>query len=476
MLKMIHPWNDGKKAAAKEIDPKNDGTKADLMGNNLRNNGIEAVEKGIYPQNDGTEAAVEGIQPQNDGIGAMVKGTNPWNGEIEAVDKGINPKNNGMEADVKGIDPENSGKEYAAKGINPENDEVEAAVKGTHPQNAGTEAAAKGIHPQDGGIETAVKGTNPWNDGIGAAGKGTDPWNDGMKAAVKGIDPKNFGKEAAEKGINPKNSGTEAAEKGIAPQNAGTEAMLKVDGLRVAYGTLEVVKGVSFALHSGQWLMLCGPNGAGKSTLVKAIAQSARWTGHIALNGRDIRTIRPRELGRMVGVLSQNHQLGYAFTVEEVVALGRYAYGGPLAGADSEGERHIAQALACTGMAQLRRQSMLALSGGEMQRAFLAQVFAQDPALLMLDEPANHLDPVYQRQIFSLIGDWLKQPGRAVISVVHDLSLARRYGTHALLMAGGQAVAQGPVEAVLTRANLNQVYGMDLYRWMTELLDCWRQA
>lgn len=252
--------------------------------------------------------------------------------------------------------------------------------------------------------------------------------------------------------------------------------MLTVENVSVAYGDREVVKGVSFALENGQWLMLCGPNGAGKSTLVKAIAQSVRWSGRIVLEGRNIRTIRPKELGRMVGVLSQNHQLGYAFTVEEVVALGRYAYGGPLMGRDMEGENHIRQALERTGMENLRRQSMLALSGGEMQRVFLAQVFAQDPALLMLDEPANHLDPVYQRQIFSLIGDWLKRPGRAVISVVHDLSLARRYGTHALLMTGGRAVAQGPVEAVLTRDNLKQVYGMDLHRWMEELLDCWRQA
>ena len=88
--------------------------------------------------------------------------------------------------------------------------------------------------------------------------------------------------------------------------------MLTVENVSVAYGDREVVKGVSFALENGQWLMLCGPNGAGKSTLVKAIAQSVRWSGRIVLEGRNIRTIRPKELGRMVGVLSQNHQLGYA--------------------------------------------------------------------------------------------------------------------------------------------------------------------
>ena len=95
------------------------------------------------------------------------------------------------------------------------------------------------------------------------------------------------------------------------------------------------------------------------------------------------------------------------------------------------------RALEMTGLTDLRQASMLTLSGGETQRAFLAQVFAQDPRVLILDEPANHLDLNYQQQIFSLIQAWLRQPGRAVLSVVHDLSLARRYGTHAVLMHRG---------------------------------------
>lgn len=251
--------------------------------------------------------------------------------------------------------------------------------------------------------------------------------------------------------------------------------MLRLEQVRVKYGERTVVDGVSLSLERGQWLMLCGPNGAGKSSLVKAIAQGVGYQGRIALDGQDVRRVRPRQLARRVGVLSQTHQVGYAFTVEEVVALGRYAYArGPLLGADREGAAQVEKALQETGMAPLRHQSMLALSGGEMQRAFLAQVFAQDPALLILDEPANHLDLVYQKQIFSLIGDWLKGGDRAVISVVHDLSLARRYATHALLMQEGRAVAQGPAEQVLSRENLKLVYAMDVYAWMSELLGQWR--
>ena len=125
-------------------------------------------------------------------------------------------------------------------------------------------------------------------------------------------------------------------------------------------------------------------------------------------------------------------------------------------------------------MTELRRSSVLTLSGGELQRTFLAQVFAQNPQVLILDEPANHLDLVYQKHIFSLIAEWLKEPGRAVLSVVHDLSLARRYGTHAVLMNHGKCVTQGEINDVLTPENLRSVYDMDVYGWMHEMLEQWK--
>ena len=251
--------------------------------------------------------------------------------------------------------------------------------------------------------------------------------------------------------------------------------MLTVDNVTVRYDRHTVVENLSFRLEEGQWLMLIGPNGAGKSSLIGAIAQGVPYTGRIALEGRDVRTCKPAQLARRIGVLSQQHSVGYAYTVEEVVTLGRYAYSaGFLSGRDDEGPAKVEQALDITGMRALRHASMLTLSGGEIQRAFLAQVFAQDPSILILDEPANHLDLVYQKHIFSLIGDWLKQPGRAVLSVVHDLSLARRYGTHAVLMQEGRCVARGPMDDVLTPDNLQRVYGMDVNQWMRELLAQWQ--
>lgn len=251
--------------------------------------------------------------------------------------------------------------------------------------------------------------------------------------------------------------------------------MLKLEHITVSYAQLEAVKDVSLTVHPGQWWMVAGPNGAGKSTLVGAIAQSIPSKGRIELLGREIKSYKPSELARKVGMLSQRNQAGYAFTVEEVAALGRYAYQGFWGRGDGMGQKKIDEALEITGLTALRHRSMLTLSGGETQRVFLAQVLAQDPALLLLDEPANHLDLPYQKQLFQLVEKWLQQPGRAVISVVHDLSLAKRYGTHALLLQKGRCVAQGETQAVLTRKHLGQVYEMDVFSWMQEMLSQWQK-
>ena len=250
--------------------------------------------------------------------------------------------------------------------------------------------------------------------------------------------------------------------------------MLDVKELSVSYGNCTVVDRLSFHVSEGQWLMIVGPNGAGKSTVLNAVTQGVSYTGTISLMGQDVKRISAAQRARAVGVLAQNHFVGYEFTVEEVVRLGRYAYSSKvLAGRRDEDERAVEEALALTGMEELRDQSVLKLSGGELQRTFLAQVFAQDPKLLLLDEPTNHLDLVYQKQVFELIAQWVKQPGRAVVSVVHDLSLAKAFGSDALLMSKGRRIAEGAVDEVLRPEYLDPVYHMDVCAWMREMLSQW---
>lgn len=252
--------------------------------------------------------------------------------------------------------------------------------------------------------------------------------------------------------------------------------MLNAEHITVRFGNYTAVEDVSFSLHAGDWLMLAGPNGAGKSTLVNALAQTVPYTGRFLLEGKDIRVLRPAALAREIGVLSQRNRVEYAYTVEEIVGLGRYAHEkGFLSHRDGEGREAIEKALELTGLTHLRRSNTLTLSGGELQRVFLAQVFAQNPRILVLDEPANHLDLKYQQHIFDLISAWRQRESRAVLSVVHDLSLARRYGTVVLLMHRGKCVSQGEMDAVLTPARLKDVYEMDVYAWMRELTEPWRK-
>jgi iron complex transport system ATP-binding protein len=251
--------------------------------------------------------------------------------------------------------------------------------------------------------------------------------------------------------------------------------MLDVENLSVRIGDLKIVDNMSFSVIEKQWLMLVGPNGAGKSTIVNAISQGIPYTGSVTFMGSNVARYKPSKLAKNIGVLSQSHNVGFSFTVEEVVRLGRYSYSPSVFSSRSdEDDIKVEDALEITGMLPFRTHSVLTLSGGEIQRTFLAQIFAQDPKLLILDEPTNNLDLIYQKQIFDLIHEWIKSPGRAVISVVHDLSLAKAYGTDAILMNRGRLVSSGEINDVLTRGNLESVYSIDVYQWMKNLLLKWQ--
>ena len=224
--------------------------------------------------------------------------------------------------------------------------------------------------------------------------------------------------------------------------------MLEVSRLSVQFGQKKIVDGLSFTVEEGQWLMIVGPNGAGKSTALNAVTQGAPYTGRVLFAGQDVAKMKPALRAQAIGLFGRSQ---------------------------TEDREKVEQALTLAGLQDKRRQSVLTLSGGELQRTFLAQVLAQDPKLLLLDEPTNHLDLIYQKQIFALIGSWLREPGRAVVSVVHDLSLARSFGTDALLMDHGRQIAHGPAVQVLTPERLNAVYGMDVPAWMRSLYAQWAE-
>lgn len=250
--------------------------------------------------------------------------------------------------------------------------------------------------------------------------------------------------------------------------------MLKVNDLTVSFGSKKILDNVSFSVKPGEWLMIFGPNGSGKSTTVSAISGAVPYTGEIILEGKDIKSYPRKALAAKVGVLLQNHYVGYGFTVEEVVRLGRYAHKPKLFSSEKDSSEELVQrALKITGMDAYRNQSIMTLSGGELQRTFLAQLLAQNPEVLILDEPTNHLDLVYQKQIFELIEEWRKTTGGTVISVVHDLSLARIYGTKGVLIQKGKVRYSDEMDKILTRDRLKDVYNMDVYAWMKKMYGQW---
>ena len=249
--------------------------------------------------------------------------------------------------------------------------------------------------------------------------------------------------------------------------------MLEVKNLSVRYGDRQIVKNASFTVQSGEWLMISGPNGAGKSTLLAGLMHSVPFTGDIRFDGQSLSVLKPRQRALKLGLLAQRFSAGYAFTVEEIVRLGRYAYHDALSGFDEADEQAVNKALHDTGTYALRRHPISKISGGELQRTFLAQLFAQNPKLLLLDEPSSHLDLTYQKQILSLISDWLKQEDRAVISVMHDLAIARRFGTRVLLVDHGHIKADAAPGKALSPALLSEIYGMDVAAWMQSLYGVW---
>jgi len=252
--------------------------------------------------------------------------------------------------------------------------------------------------------------------------------------------------------------------------------LLEVKNLSVNYGKFNILENNDFFVEENQWLMVVGPNGAGKSTLINAVSQYIDYTGDVFYLNKDIKTYKPKELAQNLGVLSQSYYVNYPFTVNEVVSLGRYAYApGIFSQKSGQDEDKIQNALKLTGLSEFVNRSVLTLSKGELQRTFLAQVFAQDPKILMLDEPTNYLDLIYQKQILELVSKWYRNDKRAVISVVHDLSLAKAYGTHALLLDKGKVIAYGEIDKVLTPENLEKVYSMDVYAWMKNMLGQWNE-
>lgn len=250
--------------------------------------------------------------------------------------------------------------------------------------------------------------------------------------------------------------------------------MFEVKDLSIYYGSKQIVENINFEVKPRDWFMVLGPNGVGKSSIVNAISGSLSYEGVIEFRGQDINQMRPKIKAQNIGILTQHHSVAYHYSVEEVISLGRYAYRQSMfSSLTLEDEEKIEEAIQVTGLSRYRYDSILSLSGGEQQRVYLAQVIAQNPNVLILDEPANHLDLAYQEQIFQTIHDWLQEGDRCVISIIHDLSVAKYYGNRGILLYDSQTVSQGEIDNVLESQYLEQAYKIDVKSIMNERYNLW---
>lgn len=235
--------------------------------------------------------------------------------------------------------------------------------------------------------------------------------------------------------------------------------VLKVKNLSCGYDAREIIKNVSFSVKEGEFLGIIGPNGAGKTTLFRAITKVLNpWKGSILYKDKDIFEISPRDFARDVAVIPQILEVPFAFSVEEFVLMGRFPHTGRFEGMGKRDYKVLEDALKLTDTSSLRERKTCELSGGEMQRVVLAQGFAQEPRLLLLDEPTSHLDIAHQVQVLDLIKKLQENRNLTVIVVLHDLNLAASYCDRLILLEEGTIFTEGPAENVLTYQNIEAIY------------------
>jgi len=221
-----------------------------------------------------------------------------------------------------------------------------------------------------------------------------------------------------------------------------------------------VLRGIDLRVDSGEMLALVGPNGAGKSTLLKVASGLLRPSaGRALLSGVDLATLRPRDRGTQIAVVPQESPVPAGLLVREMVGLGRTPFLRLLLGPTAHDRQAVERAMAQAGVVELADRFVDELSGGERQRVILARALAQQPRLLLLDEPTANLDLQHQVAMLELVRGLTREQGLSVVAAVHDLQLAALYCDRVALMSVGQIVSHGPPEAVLTAPLLQAAFG-----------------
>ncbi|MGO8705347.1 MAG: ABC transporter ATP-binding protein [Candidatus Brocadiia bacterium] len=235
--------------------------------------------------------------------------------------------------------------------------------------------------------------------------------------------------------------------------------MLSVKNVSAGYGRKIVVRDVTMRVAEGEFVGLIGPNGSGKTTLLRVISGVlAPSEGEVLLRDAPLRTIGKRRLAQMMACLPQELASDLAFTVREIVLMGRSPHLSRIGRETRQDSEAAEKAMALADIADIADRFMTEISGGERQRAFIAMCLAQEPQILLLDEPTSHLDVGHQLSLLDLVKRLNRRTGMTVVAVFHDLNLASEYCDRLLLLHQGRAEALGSPQEVLTAEIIRRVY------------------
>ncbi len=237
---------------------------------------------------------------------------------------------------------------------------------------------------------------------------------------------------------------------------------LTSESLTLRYNGRDAVHEVSLDLESGELIAIVGPNGSGKTTLLRGLSRLlSPVAGNVLLDGDDIRAISSRDVARRLAVLPQEHPEGVDITVHELVWRGRAPHQGILQRATATDHEAVAWALEAADVTHVAARPLGSLSGGERQRAWIALALAQQPRVLLLDEPTSFLDVQHQVEVMALLSR-LNAEGMTIIAVVHDLALAGRFMQRVIGMRDGLIAFDGPAGEVLRPEPLEEVFGVPM--------------
>jgi iron complex transport system ATP-binding protein len=248
----------------------------------------------------------------------------------------------------------------------------------------------------------------------------------------------------------------------VSPGRRAGRHEIVASSLRLAYDGAPVVHDLDLTLPDGRVTVIVGANACGKSTLLRGLARIMRpASGAVTLDGRDIHRMPTREVATLIGLLPQQPHAPDGITVADLVARGRHPHQGWLRRCDADDDRVVGEALEATSTLELAGRRVDELSGGQRQRAWIAMALAQDPDVLLLDEPTSFLDVAHQIEVLDLLTELNRTRGTTVVMVLHDLNLAARYADHLIVMAAGRIVTSGPPDAVVRAETVRAAFGLE---------------